>query len=32
MIGTCPSWPIGKGGKAWLFADEIIVGTDRRRG
>lgn len=24
-IGTCPSWHKGEGGKAWLFADEIIV-------
>ncbi len=26
--GKCPSWHIGHGGKAWLFADELIV--DRR--
>ncbi len=26
--GTCPDWHIGHGGKAWLFADELIV--DRR--
>ncbi len=24
-IGRCPSWHSGAGGKAWLFADEIIV-------
>jgi len=24
-IGVCPDWHPGKGGKAWLFADEIIV-------
>ena len=24
-IGTCPYWHKGVGGKAWLFADEIIV-------
>jgi alpha-glucosidase len=24
-IGTCPSWHYGKGGKAWLFCDEIMV-------
>jgi arylsulfatase len=23
--GTCPGWHPGAGGKAWLFADEIIV-------
>jgi len=23
--GTCPDWHSGKGSKAWLFADEIIV-------
>lgn len=23
--GTCPDWHTGKGGKAWLFADEIII-------
>lgn len=23
--GTCPDWHDGKGGKAWLFADEIII-------
>ena len=22
---TCPSWHVGRGGKAWLFADEIMV-------
>jgi hypothetical protein len=27
-MGRCPSWHIGHGGKAWLFADELIV--DRR--
>ncbi len=24
-IGTCPDWHAGSGGKAWLFADELIV-------
>lgn len=24
-IGTCPDWHPGAGGKAWLFADEIII-------
>jgi hexosaminidase len=24
-IGQCPDWHIGKGGKAWLFIDEIVV-------
>jgi len=24
-LGTCPSWHAGRGGKAWLFLDEIIV-------
>jgi hypothetical protein len=24
-IGTCPPGHVGAGGKAWLFADEIIV-------
>jgi len=24
-IGTCPVWHQGAGGKAWLFADEIVV-------
>jgi arylsulfatase A-like enzyme len=24
-IGTCPEWHKGAGGKAWLFADEIVV-------
>lgn len=23
--GQCPSWHIGAGGKAWIFADEIMV-------
>jgi len=23
--GTCPDWHKGAGGKAWIFADEIIV-------
>jgi hypothetical protein len=23
--GTCPSWHPGAGGKAWIFADEIII-------
>lgn len=24
-IGTCPDWHPAKGGKAWLFVDEIVV-------
>lgn len=24
-IGSCPAWHKGAGGKAWLFADEIII-------
>lgn len=24
-IGTCPDWHYGAGGKAWIFADEIII-------
>jgi hypothetical protein len=24
-IGTCPDWHQGAGGKAWIFADEIII-------
>ncbi|AFN74824.1 alpha-L-fucosidase 1 [Melioribacter roseus P3M-2] len=24
-IGVCPEWHVGKGAKAWLFADEITV-------
>ncbi|GAB4427013.1 MAG: hypothetical protein OHK0039_45160 [Bacteroidia bacterium] len=24
-IGTCPAWHAGAGGRAWLFADELIV-------
>jgi predicted alpha-1,2-mannosidase len=24
-VGTCPPWHVGAGGKAWLFADEIVV-------
>jgi hexosaminidase len=24
-IGTVPDWHFGKGGRAWLFADEIVV-------
>ncbi len=24
-LGVCPPWHAGKGGKAWLFVDEIIV-------
>ena len=24
-IGVCPDWHPGKGGKAWIFSDEIIV-------
>jgi len=24
-IGKCPEWHLGAGGKAWIFADEIII-------
>jgi hypothetical protein len=24
-IGVCPEWHPGKGQKAWIFADEILV-------
>jgi hypothetical protein len=24
-LGVCPPWHVGRGGKAWLFADEIVV-------
>ncbi|MBK7379722.1 MAG: family 20 glycosylhydrolase [Ignavibacteriales bacterium] len=24
-LGTCPDWHYGAGGKAWIFADEIII-------
>jgi hexosaminidase len=24
-MGTCPDWHPGKGGKAWIFADEIVI-------
>ncbi|NVN95967.1 MAG: glycoside hydrolase family 92 protein [Bacteroidetes bacterium] len=24
-IGKCPPWHLGAGGKAWIFADEIVV-------
>ncbi len=24
-IGKCPDWHLGAGGKAWIFADEIII-------
>lgn len=24
-IKTCPDWHVGKGQKAWIFADEIVV-------
>ncbi|MCX6232527.1 MAG: GH92 family glycosyl hydrolase [Bacteroidetes bacterium] len=24
-IGKCPPWHIGAGGKAWIFADEIVI-------
>ncbi|MFZ4402404.1 MAG: discoidin domain-containing protein, partial [Bacteroidales bacterium] len=24
-IGICPDWHAGKGGKAWLFVDEIVI-------
>lgn len=24
-MGTCPEWHPGKGGRAWIFADEIVI-------
>jgi len=24
-IGPCPAWHVGKGGKTWVFADEILM-------
>jgi len=24
-IKTCPEWHVGKGSKAWVFADEVVV-------
>jgi len=24
-VGTCPTWHPGAGGKAWVFADEIVI-------
>ncbi len=24
-IGPCPDWHVGKGGKTWIFADEILI-------
>jgi sialate O-acetylesterase len=24
-IGTCPKWHPGKGGRAWIFTDEIVI-------
>jgi hexosaminidase len=24
-VGLCPDWHIGKGGKAWIFVDEIVA-------
>jgi len=24
-LGVCPDWHLGRGGKAWLFVDEIVV-------
>lgn len=24
-VGTCPDWHHGAGGKAWIFADEIVI-------
>lgn len=23
--GTCPAWHLGAGGKAWIFADEVVI-------
>jgi hypothetical protein len=24
-IKTCPDWHVGRGQKAWIFADEVVV-------
>ena len=24
-IGKCPPWHLGAGGKAWVFADEVVI-------
>ena len=24
-VGTCPSWHVGAGGKAWIFIDEVMA-------
>ncbi|MCB0550567.1 MAG: sulfatase-like hydrolase/transferase [Phaeodactylibacter sp.] len=26
-IGNCPDWHLGKGEKAWLFVDEVLIST-----
>jgi predicted alpha-1,2-mannosidase len=26
--GPCPDWHPGKGGKTWIFADEVLIGTE----
>lgn len=28
-MGTIPDWHLGAGGKPWIFADEIIINTER---
>lgn len=27
-IGPCPDWHVGKGGKTWIFADEIMIDVE----
>ncbi|MGV3637535.1 MAG: GH92 family glycosyl hydrolase [Flavobacteriales bacterium] len=27
-IGPCPEWHVGKGGKTWIFADEILIDVE----
>lgn len=26
--GPCPDWHVGKGGKTWIFADEVLIETE----
>lgn len=27
-FGPCPEWHVGKGGKTWIFADEVLIETE----
>lgn len=27
-IGPCPDWHVGKGGKTWIFADEVLIDAE----